>query len=349
MHHSFFTSHDRHLIVGKAVRSLSYLITIVMLVSMTSAIAQPNVFRIGTGGSAGSYFPIGSLLAEALAPGNDEEFTEAAHNILLLAQRSSGSVANVNEIQNGLLESGLAQADIAHWAYHGTGPFQASPGLRKLRTIASLYLESLHLVARNDANINNIGDLVGRRVSIDEVGSGTEPEVVPILKAFSVSREDIKIVYLKPTDAINRIRRNQLDAFFIVAGTPVAGVTELVEEGLASIVPIDGPAIEDLLAQSPFIVRDSLPADIYATPQAIPTVSVAAQWIVSADLDSQLVYELTRRLWNTRTAKILSEGHPKGREVRLETSLVGIGIPLHPGAERFYMEAGLSTPTLSRQ
>jgi len=303
-------------------------------------------FRIGTGGTAGAYFPIGSLIAEALsyrAKGEEDE-KAAIDDLLVLAQRSKGSVANVVDIGSNLLESGLAQADVVHWAYEGTGPFDGSTPLAHLRAVATLYFESLHLVAHVDSGIASIADLPGHRVSVDEVGSGTELDVITVLQAYGIANDDLQMVYLKPTDAIDRLRRDELDAFFIVAGYPVSGVSALIEEGKATLIPISGPQIDSLLQESPFFTRDTIPAGAYATTDPVPTLSVAAQWIVNAALDEALIYRITRQLWSTETRKRLLDGHPKGREISISSALRGVSIPLHPGAERYYAEIGLQPP-----
>ena len=306
--------------------------------------AEVQLIRIGTGGSAGTYLPIGSLIAEAISSAAAGSGANGADHsgVLALAQRSKGSVANVREISAGLLEAGLAQADVAHWAYQGTGPFANSAPHLHLRTVATLYLENLHLVARTGSGIGGVADLVGQRVSLDEVGSGTLLDVRPILQEFGLTGADLKPVYLKPADAIARLRRGQLDAFFILAGYPVSVVSQLVQDGVASVVPIAGPAVDRLVRKHSFLTGDAIPVGVYGNESSVPTIAVAAQLIVGAELASDLVYRITSMLWSDRTRQLLVAGHPKGREVRLESALVGMGVPLHPGAARYYQELGLA-------
>jgi TRAP transporter TAXI family solute receptor len=260
---------------------------------------------------------------------------------LAIAQRSSGSVSNIREIEGGLLEAGLAQADVSHWAYYGQGPFTTETPKLKLRTVATLYLESLHLVVRNGSGITAVSDLVARRVGLDEAGSGTLLEVLPLLSAHNIAIADIKPVYLKLSDAIDRLRRNRLDAFFIVAGYPVAAISKLVSEDHATVISIDGAAIEKMLPEYPFITIDSIPVGTYNNTTEIVTLAVAAQLIVSAELDPDLVYGITRMLWGRKTLEHLAKGHPKGRQLNLETALLGNTVPVHEGARKYYMEVGL--------
>jgi hypothetical protein len=118
-----------------------------------SAFAQgPAFFRIGTGGTAGTYYPVGGLLANAISE---------PPRLVLTAQASNGSVANVNAVASGALESGFSQADVAHWAFTGTGLFEGKPKLADLRLLANLYPESIHLVAAKAAGIASVADLQG--------------------------------------------------------------------------------------------------------------------------------------------------------------------------------------------
>lgn len=297
-------------------------------------------FRIGTGGNAGTYFPIGSLIAQGISGQTGVQVCDQCprSEILALAQRSNGSAANVEDIGSGLLESGLSQADVVHWAYHGAGAFSGTDPISSLRTIGTLYFESLHLVVHVDSGIKNMADLVGKRVSVDEVGSGTQLNVQSVLQSQGIEGEDLQTVYLKAIDAIDRLRRKKLDAFFIVAGYPVSGVSELIEEGIGRIVPINSPDLSALLRDYPFFTIDEIPSDTYGNDDNIETLAVPAQLIVNADLDEELAYQITRLLWSDSTLGLLSHGHPKGREVKFSTALVGLSAPLHPGAERYYRQ-----------
>ena len=261
--------------------------------------------------------------------------------LVAIAQSSNGSVANVNAIKSGDLESGFVQSDIAYWAYTGTGIFEGQGKVDNLRAIANLYPESIHIVARKDSGIASVADLAGKRVSLDEPGSGTLVDARIILEAFGLSEDDLEPEYIKPGQAITKIKDNQLDAFFFVAGYPTGSVVELSSSDGADLVPIDGPEVDALLEQYQFFARELIPAGTYEGIGETPTLSVGAQWVVGAEVDEELVYGITRALWHENARALLDSGHAKGRSITLETALQGIGIPLHPGAERYYREVGL--------
>ena len=146
--------------------------------------------------------------------------------LVAIAQSSNGSVANVDAIHSGALESGFAQSDIAHWAYTGTGIYQGQGKVENLRVIANLYPESFHIVAHDELHIRSVHDLVGKRVSLDEPGSGTLVDARIILEAFGVSEDDLTAHYLKQSQAIAMMDEDELDAFFIVAGYPTGSVLD---------------------------------------------------------------------------------------------------------------------------
>jgi len=303
-------------------------------------------FRIGTGGVAGTYYPIGGIIASAVSnpPGSrpcNQGGSCGPPGLVVIAQSANGSVANVLDMQHGHLESGFVQSDIAYWAYTGTGTFYGEKPFRKLRAIANLYPESIHVVTRKDSGIRSIRDLVGKRVSLDEPGSGTLIDAELVLGIYGISKQDIRVEYMKPGLAVNRIRDNKLDAFFIVAGYPSRAVAELAKDTEIALIPIDGPEADQLVSQYRFFSRADIPAEVYSGVPRVETVSVGAQWLVAATIEDETIYQITKTLWNQNSRKLLDGGHAKGRYITLETAMDGIAVPLHPGARRFYDEIGM--------
>ena len=255
---------------------------------------------------------------------------------------SNGSVSNVEAISDGVLEAGLVQADVAHWAYSGTGIFAGKARHTNLRAIASLYRENVHIVVRPGSGISHIRDLKGRRVSLDEPGSGTLVDARIVLEVSGLAEGDLHPVYIKPQFAAERIRKNEIDAFFIVAGNPTKSVTDLADRGEARLISIEETISKSIHSKYPFLTPSTIPASTYTGIGEIKTVSVFAQLLVDASSPDDMVFDITRVLWSERTRRLLRKGHPKGDEIRLESALEGIAIPLHPGAERFYRQHRLS-------
>ena len=165
-------------------------------------------FRIGTGGTAGTYYPVGGMIANAVSqPGK----------IIATAQASNGSLANVNAVAGGAMEAGFSQSDVATWAYTGTGAFEGKPKVTDLRLIATLYPEDIHLVVKKGSGIKSVADLKGKRVALDEPGSGTLVDAHMVLAAYGLKESDIKPDYIKPNQAGDKLKDGSLDAFFFVA------------------------------------------------------------------------------------------------------------------------------------
>jgi len=307
----------------------------------------PQFFRIGTGGTAGTYYPIGGLIANAISnpPGSRacaEGGSCGAPGLIATAMASNGSVANVNAIAGGTMESGFAQSDVATWAQTGTGIWEGREAVEKLRAIANLYPESIHLVASKASGITSVADLKGKRVSMDEPGSGTLVDARIILAAHGLAETDVTAEFLKPNQAADRMRDGAMDAFFFVGGFPAGAIAELASQHQIMLVPITGDGAAKVQAEFPFFATDLVPAGTYEGVDAdVPTLSVGAQWITNADQPEELIYEITKAMWNENTRRLLDSGHAKGKQITADTALAGVGIPLHPGAERFYREAGL--------
>lgn len=326
---------------------LAGLLVLGFLFGLGSASAQEmTFFRIGTGGTGGTYYPIGGLIAHCISnpPGSracEEGGSCGVPGLVAIAQSANGSVANINSIKSGVLESGFSQSDVAYWAYTGTGIFEKKGPVKDLRALANLYPETIHLVARKGAGIKSVKDLKGKRVSMDEPGSGTLVDARLILEAYGLSEKDLEVDYIKPNPAIDKIKDNQLDAFFIVAGYPIGSVIELTSSVGGELVPINGPEADAMIEKYGFFAKDLIPADTYEGVGATESLSVGAQLVLSAKVDEQLVYDITKALWNEKSRALLDKGHAKGKSITAETALDGVGIPLHPGAERYYKEAGL--------
>ncbi|MEP7456226.1 TAXI family TRAP transporter solute-binding subunit [Phyllobacterium sp. SB3] len=324
--------------IMKRFGPLAAVVAGVVFVGATLAVAQtPAFFRIGTGGTAGTYYPIGGLIANAISGAGDK----GVAGLVATAVSSNGSVANINAIESGGMESGLTQSDVAYWAHSGTGLYEGKGKVENLRLIATLYPETIHLVARKGADIKSVADLKGKRVSLDEPGSGTIVDARIVLGAYGITEKDIKAEYLKPGPAGDRLRDGALDAYFFVGGYPTGAISELATSSGISLVPIAGPEAEKLLSQNSFFAKDTVPAGTYTDVGETPTISVAAQWVTSARQPDDLVYNITKTMWNDATRAALDAGHAKGKLITLQNATTGLAIPLHPGAERFYKEAGV--------
>jgi TRAP transporter TAXI family solute receptor len=306
-----------------------------------------SFLRIGTGSTAGTYFPIGGILASVISspPGSracDQGGSCGVPGLIAVAQSTEGSVYNVAAIAGGELESGLSQADIAYWAYHAEGIYDGMPANTKLRAIANLYPESLQIVVSVMSGIRRVPDLAGMRISLDRDGSGTRADAELVLDAWGLTPADLKPRYINVDEAIDEMRAGELDGFFLVAGTPTFAVQDLAQQMPVTLVPVDGPEVAALRKRYPFFSPQLIHAGLYHSVPATQSLSVGAQWLISVDVPNDTVYQITRALWHPNTRRLLDSGHPKGKLINFQTALNGLGVPLHPGARRFYEERGVT-------
>jgi len=324
-----------------------------MAISLVLATATGNTqaeeirhFSIGTAGVGGTYFPLAGTIANAISnpPGSracDEGGSCGVPGLVAVAQSSHGSVSNVSAIISGGLNSGFSQSDAAYWAYSGTGTFEGQEPMRDLRVIAALYPEHVHLIASKASGIASVTDLKGKRVSLDKTDSGTYPDALLVLEAFGLSKDDITVEHFKPEDAAAALSAGKLDALFFVSGYPARAITELAGTAEVVLVPITGPEVDGMLREHSFFTRDEIPDGAYPDMAGAVTVAVGAQWLTRLEIEEDLIYQITKALWDPATRELLDVGHVKGAAVSRQTALDGIAIPLHPGAEKFYREAGM--------
>jgi TRAP transporter TAXI family solute receptor len=331
---------------GRRVGRVLAVIMLTILVATLARADEPRFFRIGTAGTTGTYFQIGGILASAISSPPGSPNCQRGGNcgvpgLIAVAQATQGSVENVDLIGHQQLESALVQADIASWAYHGTAIFKSKGAITNLRAIAALFAESIHLVVPKDSPINSLRDLKGKRVGLGEKESGTLADARIVLEAAGLTERDLKPDYSRLGEAASGLSAKTLDAFFLVGGYPIPAVAELAVATPIRLVPISDEGFDKLKKRYPFFTRTTIPADAYPGLDAdTSTVGLNALWIAAADVPDQVVYEITKSLWNEPTRKFLATRHVMGRRIALEHALDGLDIPLHPGAERYYREIG---------
>ena len=303
---------------------------------------EARFFRIGTGPTTGNYFTIGGLIANAISnpPGSrpcDNGGSCGVPGLIAIAQTTQGSVQNIEFIADKTLESGLCQSDVAYWAYSGSGMYSGGKPFEGLRAIANLYQESLHIVVRADSKIEAIADLRGKRISLGGRGSGTRATAVLVLGAYGVGERRFYGQQLTIDRACAQLRDSKIDAIFLVGGPPVPALVDLAQTTALRLLPVLGDEGSTLRSSYPFLTVDIIPENSYGTSPAAVTVGIGTYWLVLAELEDNLVHDITAALWHPATRKLL-EGSPIGRRIRIEQALAGLPLPVHAGAERFYLE-----------
>ena len=304
---------------------------------------EMRFFRIGTGGAGGTYFPIGGLIANAISspPGArscEKGGTCGVPGLVAIAVSTNASVFNMNAIQAGNLDAGLAGAQSVTQGYNGEGKFVGNKK-DKVRVIANLYPEDMHLVTAKGVHFKSLKDLNGKRVGVASAGSGTQVSVRMIIKHYGIKAKEHELGVKQSTQ---RLADGQLDAFFYAAGTPLSSLIQLGSTKgfeLYKFTASEQKAINGII---PYYVESTIPAGTYENIKYdVTTVAVNGQLVTSIDQPADLIYGITKALWSKKTRGLLDKGHAKGKAIRLETALKGVLVPLHPGAEKFYKEKGM--------
>lgn len=301
------------------------------------AMAQSrSFFGIATGGTGGTYYPLGGMLAQLIS--NTAELPDT--KLSATAETGNASVANTKLLSRGEIESAFAAADILDAAYRGVGQFEDGK-IENIRAIGALYPETVQLVVRADSGIEKFEDLAGRSVSSGAPGSGQWQLLGDLIEAHGMSRDDISEDYSSFSQSVEKIKDGNLDASLITAGAPTSSVTELANGHDIRIVPLNGPAIAKLQETQPYYVNAVLPAGSYkGVDEDVETLAVRAIWATHDGVSDEIIYAVTKALYeNTET---LGQVHPKGREISAETALESVSIPVHPGAAKYYEEIGVA-------
>ncbi|MDR1481933.1 MAG: TAXI family TRAP transporter solute-binding subunit [Synergistaceae bacterium] len=304
-----------------------------MVVFMTSsmAFAAETFLSIATGGTSGTYYPIGGAIAQAVSKNGVIQAT---------AETSNASVANVNLVATKEIEVAFAQNDITFWAYAGEMMFDKSP-LTNLRAIAALYPEHIQLITTKDSAVKVIDDLKGKRVGVGAPGSGTEGDVRAILQVAGLKYDDMRADFLDFGATTSRFKDNQIDAGFVVAGYPTASVMDLATTKDITLMDFTPEYMDRLTKAFPYFIRSNIPAGTYSGIDSdITTPAVMAILITHDQISEDAIYEFTKSMFENIAD--IHASHAKGREITLKTALDGLTVPLHPGAAKYFKEQGMS-------
>ncbi|UJF25255.1 TAXI family TRAP transporter solute-binding subunit [Suttonella sp. R2A3] len=305
-----------------------------------------ELFSVGSGYNNGVYFLLATVLGGVISDPYGDLSCEHGGNcgvegLLLVNVSTPGSVANIEQLSTKTLDSAFVQSNIAYWAYTASGLYENKKPFEELRALASLYPEMLHLVVRADSDIESITDLVGKRVAVGAKNTGTFLNVSDVLKAHGVDVSELQANHDDAPQAVEQFLAGDLDAIFFVAGAPMPQVQYLAEETDIRLIPTSSAMIDSLLTRNQYYTATTIPAGTYpGVDEAVPSVAVRALWLARADVvDDEMAYQLTKALWRKEHAHWLEQVLPNSA-LSVKQSLDGIGIPLHPGAKRYYNEIG---------
>jgi uncharacterized protein len=326
-----------------SVLTAAFIIASADLVAQT--VPQRISFQILTGSTGGSYFPLGQLIAGMIShpPGVDHcaaAGTCGPAGLMISARTSDGAVANVLAVNAAQADSGFAQQDVITAAVAGTDAFRKPGKQDRIRIIARLFTEEVHLIVAAKGTIHTVADLRGKRVSLGADSSGTSVTARKVLTAYGIPLRRIKASHNTSDVDAQLLQKGEIDAFFFVGGEPVSLVDDLLARGVARLVPVDGAGRAKLLKAEPMLGADVIRAGIYRNTGAVATVSVPAYWIVNASVPEPVVYGITKALFAPGNRSALRD-NPLSATIRISDNTGKLPAPLHPGAAHYLHDAGI--------
>jgi TRAP transporter TAXI family solute receptor len=313
----------------------SLFISLIASTLATGAMAAETQFvSVGTGGVTGVYYPAGGSICRMLNKDRKE------HGIRCSVESTGGSGYNVNSIRTGELEFGIAQSDVQAAALDGTGQFQDNP-FPELRSVFSLHPEPIHMMARADSGIKSLDDFKGKRVNIGNPGSGNRSMMELLMAEKGWTKEDFAFAAeLKSSEMAQAICDDKFDVTIFVAGLPNGSAQEASTTCDINMISLKDAASLAVIQKYSAFSQAIIPGGMYnGNPDDVFTFGPKATLVTSANVSEKAVYELTKAVFtNLESFKRL---HPAFARLEpyemVHTSLVA---PIHPGAERYYREAG---------
>jgi len=301
-----------------------------------TAASADQFITIGTGGVTGVYYPAGGAICRLVNKGRKE------HGVRCSVESTGGSIYNLNTIRGGELDMGVVQSDWNYHAYNGTSKFEEAGPNKELRSVFSLHPEPFTVVARKDSGIKTFDDLKGKRVNVGNPGSGQRGTMEVVMAAKGWTMDDFALASeLKPAEQSQALCDNKIDAMVYVVGHPNGSIKEATTSCDTVLIPVDGPAIDKLVADNSYYRKAVIPGGMYTgSDEDIATFGVAATFVSSTNTPPEMVYEVVSAVFENFDD--FRQLHPAFEHLdKKEMTKEGLTAPLHDGAVKYYKEAGL--------
>lgn len=284
---------------------------------------------LSTGGTAGTYYPFGGAMARI--------WNTKIPGMNVTAQTTGASAENIRLVNKKEAELALVQSDTLDAAFNAKAPF--TEAIKSMSTIAVLYPEIIQVVVRADSPVKSIADLKGKKVGVGAPGSGTEANFRQLMDIYGLAKEDVNSQYLSFSESAEAFKDRHIDAFIVTAGIPNAAIMDIGTQHEIRIINIPADMAAKLTGKYPFLATAKVPAGTYKNQaQDVATVAVNAVLIVGNQLSVDVVYSITKALFDSQAE--LASAHAKGKELNLQYAVKGVSIPFHPGALKYYKEKG---------
>lgn len=320
----------------KKLTSIVFLMLVLNLITgcsgnQKSATVEKTNLILATGGTSGTYYPLGGAMAQI--------WNTKSNGVLNVTAQSTGAaMENIRLIDKEDVELAIVQSDTTDYAYKGTELFKEK--LSNIRVISYLYPEIIQLVARADSNINSMHDLKGKIVGVGAPGSGTEAAFRQIMEVYGLTYDDINEQFLSFSECAYRFKEKEIDAFLVVAGLPNSAILDISRQSEIKVINLTDDMIMKINHKFPFFTKAIIPANTYNGQTAdVKSVAVMATLVTNAKTPDDIVYSITKIMFENMSA--LAQAHPKGKEIKLEYAAKSITVPFHPGAQQYFKEKGV--------
>jgi len=317
-------------------------LTAAAALSLTGAAqAQQQGIAIGTGGPTGVYFVVGNAICRMVHK-EAAEGREAGrkHGLRCAAPSTAGSIYNINSIRQDELEFGVAQSDWQYHAFNGTSRFEDNP-FPEIRAVFSVHPEPFQILAAQDSGIESWEDLEGKRVNIGNPGSGQRGTFEVLMEAHGIDESWFgQTTELTSTEQSGALCDGNIDAYGYTVGVPNSGVAQAADGCGAYIIDLQTDAVTKLVEDNPFYAFTTIPKDTYSSMKKdATTFGVMATFVTSADVPENVVYEVTRAVFEN--LEDFRKLHPAFANLTPEQMISkGISADIHPGAMKYYKEKG---------
>ena len=307
-----------------------FLLTVAVLCLAGTVLPAGERLTMGTGGTAGVYYPLGGAMSQLVTSKNP--------GIEITAQATGATGENLRLVQAHDIDLAIVQNDLTHAAYNGLEPFTSKN--QDILAIARLYPEYLHVVATKESGIKTMADFKGKRISVGARGSGNEANCRQIFEFYGLDYENIEPIFLPYGETADMFKDRQVDAFVFTIGSPNPAIQDITTLQEIVFVPVDGAERDAIYEKFPYLTKDVLPANSYnGQTQPVETMSVQAILVANKNLSDDTVYAITKTIFDNLPELVMA--HNTAALFSLDKYMDGVTIPLHPGAERYFKEKGL--------
>ena len=313
-------------------------------ITQTSFAAPPQFLIAGTGGATGVYYPTGAAICRVINKSRKQT------NVRCSAESTQGSVANLNAMADGELDLAIAQSDSQYHAYNGSDIFEQVGPNRNLRSVLALHAEPFTVVASKASGIKHFDDLAGKRVNIGNPGSGQRETMELLMQAKGWTKGSFALATeLNSVDQPKALCDEKIDAFVFSAGHPAGSLKEAANTCDVVIVTVDGFEVEKLIAENSFYTKAVVPGGMYkGSEQDVETFGVSASLMASSTTDKELIYLVVKSVIENLDS--MKNMHPAFTDLNPESMAINnTEIPMHEGASKYFMEAGLNKEYLASQ